>query len=122
MGQIEPLAVGREGERPAFRQGVRGFERAGLVEPRMQLGFRDRRLADPPGDELARPQGVIGPADDELGLGEAGAIERQFQGEARGRVERPELAFIVELPPTPALAAGGLISDPSPRNRVRESS
>ena len=74
----------------------------------MQVGLGHRRQVEPAGDEFGGPDGVVGAADDELGLGRAARGERHVDGEARRRVEGPELAFVVELAPAPGLAAGRL--------------
>jgi hypothetical protein len=56
-----------------------------------------------------------------LGLARRAGRKRRLKGETRRRIERPDLAFIVELASATA-HTGWLHSEPSPIKRMRESS
>ena len=60
------------------------------------------------GDEFGRPYRVVGAADDEFRLGRAVSGELDFESEAGGGIEGPQLAFVVRLSRAPRLAAGRL--------------
>ncbi len=79
MGELEPLAVLRQGERPAVGERVRRLDSAGFVDALLQFGLGQRRQVEPTGDQLARPDGVVGAADDELGLGRAARGQRHLE-------------------------------------------
>ena len=105
MGEMQRRSVGREGEGPAIGQRWRRLEGARLVQARPQRRFRERRQAETPHDQLRRPDRVIGAPDDELRFGVALSRQLDFEREARGGIEAPELALVVEFSRAEGLAA-----------------
>src|ERR1700722_4035595 len=89
-------------------QSVRRFDGARFVEALLQLRLWKRREAEARCNQLARPDGVVGAADDELCLRGLAGSEHRLKGETCRWIEGPELAFVVELAPPPPLAAGWL--------------
>src|ERR1700733_16313300 len=89
-------------------QRVGGLHRARFVKAFLQAPLWKRREAEARCDQLARPDGVVGTANDKLGLHRLARSERRLKREARSGIEGPEFAFIVELARPPPLAAGWL--------------
>ena len=104
MGQAQRLAVDRESEGPARRQRGRRLDGPCFIEPQLDIGLGQGGKAEAAGDQLARPDGIVGAAGNEFGLGRAIGGERQFEGEARGRIECPKFALVIELAPAQRLA------------------
>ena len=101
MGEQQRPAVGRKGERPAVGQRRRRLDRARLVESLLEVDLGDRRQAETLGDEFGRPHRVVGAADDEFRLGRAVSGELDFEREAGGGIEGPQLAFVIRLSRAP---------------------
>src|SRR5580704_9453300 len=89
-------------------QSMRRLDGARFVEALLQLRLWKRREAEARCDQFARPDGVVGAADDELCLRGLVGSEHRLKRETRGGVEGPELAFVIELAPAPPLTAGWL--------------
>src|ERR1700733_12988710 len=93
-------------------QSVRRFDGARFIEALLQLRLWKKREAQARCNQFARPDGIVGAADDELCLYRLAGSEHRLERETRSGVEGPELAFVVELAPPPPLAAGGLDQRP----------
>src|ERR1700722_13693811 len=87
---------------------MRRLDRARFIEALLQLRLWKKREAKARCNQFARPDGVVGAADDELCLRGLVGSEHRLKRETRRWIEGPELAFVVELTPTPPLATGWL--------------
>ena len=108
MGEAEPPAIRREGERPARMESVRRLDGARFVKALLKLKLGQRLEAEARSHQVARPYGVVGTTDNELRLGRRAGRKRRLEGETCRGIERPDFAFIVEFAPAPALATGRL--------------
>ena len=107
MRETQRRPVGREGEGPALGERWRRLDGARLVKPRLQVGLGERRQSEPLGDEPRRADRVVGAPDNELRFGMAAGRQFDFKGEARGGIEGPELALVVEFSRAHGLASRG---------------
>src|ERR1700722_13325403 len=93
-------------------QSMRRLDGARFVKALLQLRLGKRWEAEALCNQFARPDGVVGAPDDELGLRGLAGSEHRLNRETRRWIEGPELAFVVELAPTPPLASGRLCERP----------
>src|ERR1700691_4477929 len=89
-------------------QSVRRLDGARFVETLLQLRLWKRWETEARCNQFARPYRVVGATDDELCLRRLAGSERRLKRETGRRIEGPELAFVVELAPSPPLATGWL--------------
>src|SRR5580704_9574303 len=89
-------------------QSVRRLNGACFVEALLQLRLRKRWKAKARCNQFARPDGVVGAADDELCLRGLAGSEHRLKGETCRWIEGPDFALVIELAPAPPLATGWL--------------
>src|ERR1700722_3740021 len=82
------------------------LDRAAVIDAARQIGIGDRRQIEAAGDAIGRFALIVGMAGDELDLGNSIGGEFDLQRETGGRIEAPQLAFIVRLAPAPRANAG----------------
>src|ERR1700722_2750638 len=93
-------------------QSMRRLDGARFVKALLQLRLGKRWEAEALCNQFARPDGVVGAADDELGLRGLAGSEHRLKRETRRWIEGPELALVIELAPAPPLATGWLCERP----------
>src|SRR5580700_4493962 len=106
--QAQRFAIRRDGKRPTRMQSMRRLDGARFVKAFLQLRLWKTREAKARCNQFARPDGVVGAADDELCLRGLAGSEHRLKRETRSGIEGPEFAFVIELAPVPPLAAGWL--------------
>ena len=107
MGQMKFVAVGREGKRPARRQRECRLDRAaygGRAAPHRPraIGGRSSRRAM----RSAAARLIVGAAGDELDFRDAVRAKLDVQRQTGRRIERPQLAFVIGLAPSPGSQSG----------------
>src|ERR1700722_19897706 len=81
-------------------------DRAAVIDAARQIGVGDRRQIEAARDAIGRFALIVGMAGDEFDLGASIGGKFDFQREAGGGIEAPELAFVIGLAPTPRANAG----------------
>src|SRR6202046_1139388 len=93
-------------------QSMRRLDGARFVKALLQLRLGKRWEAEALCNQFARPGGVGEGRGGDSGLRGLAGSENRLKRETRRWIEGLELAFVVELAPTPSLASGRLCERP----------